>query len=330
MHEIKIDSRSLNLISRFIRQQQLEAPELLAAIEKAQRQPRIAINLWWTLLESLAIIAPAKDLGLKVGQCVVPQDIGVLAYLVTSSRCLLEAVPAMQRYQPILHNLSDSSVIVEEDRVIATWDGHGNTSTTLSNDAFISAIMSLINQFLTPHEIKAISINFPGLTESDLAIYQNFFACEVTSRWDQFLTLVLPISVLKTPMSGSDPCLKGILEQQAEAALSRVQQPDQWVEKLRTDLTNGLKYGKTSAKCLAESAGISERTLHRQLKSRRLSFQLLLDSIRYDLAKHYLSTPELNLSEIALLLGFSEQSAFSRAFKRWSGMTPIIFRSMNL
>jgi AraC-like DNA-binding protein len=67
---------------------------------------------------------------------------------------------------------------------------------------------------------------------------------------------------------------------------------------------------------------MSERTLQRHLAQAGLSFQALLDRSRQHLAEAYLRDPRLELAEIALLLGYSEQSAFQRAFKQWTGQTP--------
>ena len=71
---------------------------------------------------------------------------------------------------------------------------------------------------------------------------------------------------------------------------------------------------------------ISSRTLHRRLQERDLVFKELLQKTRQQLAQQYLKEERLTLSEIALLLGYSEQSAFSRAFKQWLGITPLRFQ----
>ena len=67
----------------------------------------------------------------------------------------------------------------------------------------------------------------------------------------------------------------------------------------------------------------------RRLDERSLKFQVLLDDARLQLAKRYLSKSNTSLSEIALLLGYAEQSAFNHAFKRWTGSTPKAWREKN-
>mgnify|MGYP003454277989 len=72
--------------------------------------------------------------------------------------------------------------------------------------------------------------------------------------------------------------------------------------------------------------GVSERSLYRYLSARGLRYKTVLNNLRYELAKNYLKNMQLSLPEIALMLGFSEQSAFSRAFKEWSGQSPMHYR----
>jgi len=80
---------------------------------------------------------------------------------------------------------------------------------------------------------------------------------------------------------------------------------------------------------LAEKLGTSTRTLRRRLKEEGSSYQTLLNEIRYNLAKEYLSTTMISLEEITELLGYSDPGNFSHAFKRWSGVSPRQWRHEN-
>ena len=81
-----------------------------------------------------------------------------------------------------------------------------------------------------------------------------------------------------------------------------------------------------SLEVVAERLGMSARTLQRKLHASGTSHQELLDEMRRDLAVRYLREPGMAVCEVAYLLGFSESSAFHRAFKRWTGTTPSEFR----
>lgn len=76
---------------------------------------------------------------------------------------------------------------------------------------------------------------------------------------------------------------------------------------------------------VARRLAMSDRTLHRRLAEKNLSFKTLVDTTRRQVAKNLLRTRSYSLTEVAFLTGFSEQSAFNRAFKRWTGRTPTAF-----
>jgi AraC-like DNA-binding protein len=77
---------------------------------------------------------------------------------------------------------------------------------------------------------------------------------------------------------------------------------------------------------LARRLGMSPRTLQRKLKEANLSYTRLLDSVRREMAERYMADERLDLNDLAFLLGFSEQSAFQRAFRRWMGQSPGAWR----
>ena len=88
-----------------------------------------------------------------------------------------------------------------------------------------------------------------------------------------------------------------------------------------------LPHGKARADEIARQLGMSPRTLARRLASEGLTFAGILSELRGDLAKRYLQEEDLPISEIAWLLGYQEVSAFTHAFKRWTGKTPREARS---
>jgi AraC-like DNA-binding protein len=83
-----------------------------------------------------------------------------------------------------------------------------------------------------------------------------------------------------------------------------------------------LPHGKVSAPEIAKRLGLSQRTAARRLASEGLTFSQVLASLRVELARRYLSDPDLSISRIAWLLGYQEVSAFTHAFKQWTGSTP--------
>jgi len=93
-------------------------------------------------------------------------------------------------------------------------------------------------------------------------------------------------------------------------------------------LKNELKEGRASIENMASCFGMSPRTLQRKLKQYDLSYSEILTNLRIELSKEMLTNPSLSLTEIAFLLGFSESSAFHRAFKQWTKLTPLEFKKV--
>ncbi len=102
------------------------------------------------------------------------------------------------------------------------------------------------------------------------------------------------------------------------------------VDAWRKTLVPLIREGKTSLAALAEAHHTSPRSLQRRLSEQGTSFQQLLDNTRQHLAEGHLRDAKLDLAEIVLLLGYSEQSAFTRAFRSWTGLAPAQWRRQQL
>src|SRR6185369_10618542 len=98
--------------------------------------------------------------------------------------------------------------------------------------------------------------------------------------------------------------------------------------RLREIIRSELNGGDPGLDHMAQKLGMSSRTLQRKLRDHGTTHQDVLDQMRQDLATRYLQQPEMAIGEVAYLLGFSESSAFHRAFKRWTGATPTEFRKV--
>ncbi|NGY06242.1 helix-turn-helix transcriptional regulator [Solimonas terrae] len=95
---------------------------------------------------------------------------------------------------------------------------------------------------------------------------------------------------------------------------------------LQRRILEALPEGGATLDAIAARLGFSERTLQRRLQGARLNFQQLVEQLRFEVARRHLQQGELPLTEIGYQLGYSEPSAFSRAFRRWSGASPLAYR----
>jgi len=157
---------------------------------------------------------------------------------------------------------------------------------------------------------------------------RSFFGCEIEYGSDAD-EVVFPEAVKSMPVVGADHHLNKLLVSYCEEALAHRQSGR---TTLRSSVENAivklLPHGKAGAREIARRLGMSHRTLARRLSSEGLTFSAILDELKVDLAQSYLRHGDLPISQIAWLLGYREISAFTHAFKRWTGMTPRQSRSL--
>jgi AraC-like DNA-binding protein len=134
----------------------------------------------------------------------------------------------------------------------------------------------------------------------------------------------LNLDARELPLIHADTYLNDLLLKYCEAALA--DRKDNNLSQLRTRVENAislvLPHGRVRVEDIARSLGMSKRTLARRLSDEGLNFTEILQQLRRDLAVRYLDDRKLHVSKIAWLLGFNEVSAFTHAFKRWTGKTP--------
>ena len=105
---------------------------------------------------------------------------------------------------------------------------------------------------------------------------------------------------------------------------------DPFLYELRRAMLRTLPTGELTIDCLSRELGVSRRTLQRRLTARESSFKKLLQNLREELSVHYLDDSRLGITEIAFLLGYSDQASFSNAFRSWRNSSPSEFRSQHI
>jgi len=131
---------------------------------------------------------------------------------------------------------------------------------------------------------------------------------------------------LLLPLASGDLSLRQQLQGAAARVLRRSEDPADFRRTVRAAIERELQRGDASVGRVAERLGLHPKALARKLASQTLSFRELLDAVRYELADRHLRAPDARVGQVARLLGYSEKSAFNRAFKRWAGRSPQAFR----
>lgn len=259
--------------------------------------------------------------GLHVAEHIRPGAFDVLGYAIRSSATLGEGLERLVRYHRILHDAAVVELRVEGDRVrlLHTLPAEAGPLPRQAAEFIVAAWLVVARQ-ATGLDFAPLGVSFRHSAPENLDEHRRLFRAPL--RFSQAANgLVIPRTLLDAPLVKSDPGLCAVLEPYVRELLDRVHAPTSLAHRVRQVLAAALPTA-ASAETAARRLHMSRRTLNRQLGRERTSFKSLFDDLRHELAIRYLAQPEMAIAEVAFLLGFSEASAFHRAFKRWSGVTP--------
>ena len=159
-----------------------------------------------------------------------------------------------------------------------------------------------------------------------LARYRQFFLAPIRFESDQN-AIAFPTYWLDKPVASADPLLHQHLEQEANEL--HTLKKTSLVADLNQSLRNSFTSHKITVADVAKQLGMHERTLNRRLHEEGTTFRQELKEIRYDMAQQYLADGMMPLSKIAEILNYADETSFSRAFKRWSGVSPTKWRKIH-
>jgi AraC-like DNA-binding protein len=286
---------------------------------------RMPFTDWWHALEVIAKLYQKPHIGLEVGTNIQPSHCGVLGYLSLSCEYLAEALQRFERFQRLLYDGNEAFTHAEGNLVTFSWPFDYGYSTRESDETLISSMVSYVRMLVGDDALNPAKIGFVHSAPDDIAPYVKILGCDIEFGCKNTY-VSFPVSMLALKVEKADPALRALLDQQARALLDVLPNGDHFEQQLYQFVLRAMQDGKPTIEEVAGYMKISSRTLHRRLEERQLVFKDLLQKTRQQLARQYLKEGRLTLSEIALLLGYSEQSAFTRAFKAWFGETPLRFQ----
>jgi AraC-like DNA-binding protein len=182
----------------------------------------------------------------------------------------------------------------------------------------VNALRALCGSEWRPTEVLV-----PRMTPADPEPYRRHFRAPIRFNQES-ATLVFPTADLKRRVAGADPLLWTVLEDRMRQL--RTNAGVGFSDDIRRLLRTRLMGARCSAEDMAGFLALHRRTLSRRLKGSGQGYRSMTNEVRFEIARHLLEDTEVPLGEIAAALGYSEASAFTRAFRRWSGQTPTAWR----
>jgi AraC-like DNA-binding protein len=265
------------------------------------------------------------DLGLHLAEHAELGSFDVHFYAMASSPTLGAAFECLCRYQRLIHETSRIDLAVGDETAVLRHELAGGRPAPRQTAEFLLAAWVRAGRAVTGIDWAPQQVHFAHPAPPDTSEHARFFRAPLCFGMSAN-ALVVPAALLGTPCTRADPGLVAVLDRYAAGRLEQAPRTNSVADRVRSVLSDELRVGDPTAARLAARLKMSVRTLNRLLAVEGTSYQDLLDRLRRDLAERYLASDHLSIGEVGFLLGFSELSSFHRAFKRWTGRTPVQFR----
>lgn len=297
------------------------SPDLLA--DPAARVPHELVVRAWT---EIPAALRCDTFGLFAAELSVAQPFDVLDHALAHCTTVRGAMDVLLRYQRLLHDANEihvEPVARGEVRIAQRLRLTGPMPDHLSD--FIVAQWVLRGERLTGSRARIARVWLTRSAPDDLAHHRRVFDVPLGFDADRNAAW-FDAAFLDLPIASADASLSTVLRRHADDLLAKLAPSNSLSAALQRHLVGTLADGLPSIQDAARALGVSTRSLQRRLEEEGTSFKGVLDDARRSLALSYLRESGRTVSEVAFLVGFSEVSAFSRAFRRWTGQSAVHYR----
>jgi len=289
-------------------------PQLLA-----EDDARISAAQFCVAWGELIRLSGDPAIALRIADALPPGAFGIVEYVCRSAPTLGEALRRWVRYLNLLDDAVVVGLAVEGDRALLRVEVESEAPAPASHELCFALVAKYARE-LSARPLRIAGVELAHRAPPELAPYRAWFDAPV--RFGAETTqLIFPASALDAPLVSSDPALLAILTRAAEELERAVPKDASLTAQVKRTLREVLRGEDANVDLVAKRLGMTSRSLQRRLRDEGTSFNAVREQTRRELATRYLDD-KLSIAEISFLLGFSEPSAFFRAYKRWTGGTP--------
>jgi AraC-like DNA-binding protein len=286
----------------------------LQAADLAFAENRVPYPALVEALDHAARAAACPHFGLLAGRLWTLADLGTIGRLARHSATVGRALDALTMFQHLNSEGALAFLLKRGDFVDFGYAIYhpGTLGAAQMYDANLAAGMNFMaGAGWTPYEVF-----LPHARPADVAQYRALF--KVVPRFDaEYCALRFPAQDLVIPIDGADSVERMRAEQQARDA-----GPPDLLQQVYRALRRLMLENRHSGDDVAQLLAMHRRTLNRRLKSEGLTFQRVLDDVRFEVSRDLLANSDIHLDDIAATLGYAAVTPFMRTFRRWSGTTP--------
>ena len=276
------------------------------------------------LLDEAARLTRDDYFGLHFGERFDPKDIRALSFLVLNSPTLGAAMENIERYMCIHNNAARVSFTIEDGRGYLRFGG-GDWPARQHNEYSLAVTLKTLRAIAGDAWVP-LAVQVANKAPQETAEHERIFRSPVHFGQPMNALVIDPSSV-RQASAMADERLYEVLKQHLERVLLEMPSESNLAAAVRRTIVDVMATGSPTRERVAQALSTTPHKLSRQLKEQhRLSYEDLVSEVRDKLAREYLKDPNRTVTEVAFLLGYSEVSAFTRAFKRSHGVAPQAYR----
>lgn len=286
---------------------------------------KLPLNQVLAFWQNAAELAGETAIGIHAGGKAHLNDYGLMSHVLMNCPNVYEALHMIHNYRYLMNEAFESTMNTRDGLTYYTMEltvGHPMSKQLLEYHlATIARLGQAIAAVNARDQVVAQRVDFAHAPSAPIKDYEEVFQCEV--RFEQPVSqMIISQDVLLLPTHSPNRGLLEHLTRQLDSIYWKGLNSTIHVHQVCQVLTQAEEKCWPTLEEVAQKLGISTSTLKRRLKEEGSSFQSICDQVRYNTAKHMMVNRKAAVSDTSDALGFSSPAAFSRAFKRWSGMTP--------
>jgi len=293
-----------------LKKSHLENPDDRISVEKYVKLGRMAPEL-----------TQLPEIGLILGQRAVFESIGIVFQLAINCKTVRESLLHVARYSNLGNEVFEAGF--NEGNEFAEWSEQCINSRYLciSLIEFENCQKLRICKAVLGEDFRPVQMKFQHSPPDYVDKYHRVFRVPLLFEQEKS-AIVFRKEYLDMPNPNPQPYVKGLLGRHADTLQKEIEKTKLFQDKVRKIVLRRLESGSANLEVIAKELNVSSRSIYRKLRSENISYKDLLSEVRKQLAQDYLREKSFTINDISSRLGFSESSAFHRAFKRWFGTNP--------
>lgn len=302
-------------------------PDLEGAAERMRSNPadkRVEVERAFELIAHWTSVSRDEDLGLRASEQTCIGTGGALDYALHSAGTLRDSVMLLQRYAQLYSEALDVDWTIDGERVTVRVE----SKLAWPRAAADFTLSLLFRNHLRPHLGCAVGVecHFIYAEPARTELHRKLFPDAKLRFGSGFNGYTFDLDTFDRPLVSADPELHSVHCEHLESVRVAAPNQERLTARVRQLVASELHRGQPKSSTIARRLRMSRRTLVRRLADEGTSFTLQLDDLRRHIGLRMVSAGKLSLAEITTLLGFSHVQGFHRAFKRWTGQTPLKYR----